>query len=91
MVALELPCARRQELVPRDAWQHPSCPDSGLGSWGHGTRGGSEVTLSQEAVLGATGHMTAPELLCVRRQELAPRTRSSTRAPLSRDSGAGAT
>jgi hypothetical protein len=32
MAVLELPYARRRELVPRDAWQHPSCPEPRL--WG---------------------------------------------------------
>jgi hypothetical protein len=39
VAALELPHARRQELVPRDACQHPSCPEPRLGSWGHETCG----------------------------------------------------
>jgi hypothetical protein len=35
MVTLKLPYVRRQELAPRDAWLHPSCPEPGLGSTGH--------------------------------------------------------
>jgi hypothetical protein len=39
----------------------------------HGTHGCSGVVLSQEAGAEATRHVTAPELLCVRRRELMPR------------------
>jgi hypothetical protein len=62
VAALELPCARRRELAPRDAWQHLSCPEPGLRSWGHGTHGGTRAAPSQEAGAGATGGVAAPEL-----------------------------
>jgi hypothetical protein len=62
VAALELPCARRRELAPGDAWQHPSSPKPGLESWGHGTHDGTRATLSQEAGVGATGSVEAPEL-----------------------------
>jgi hypothetical protein len=32
ITALKLPCAKRWELAPWDAWQHPSYPEPGLGS-----------------------------------------------------------
>jgi hypothetical protein len=62
VAALELPCARRQELASRDAWQHPSCPKLGLGSWGHGTSGGTRAGLSQEMGAGTMGGVAAHEL-----------------------------
>jgi hypothetical protein len=34
MAAMKLPCAKRRELEPQDAWQHPS-RDSGAGATGH--------------------------------------------------------
>jgi ribosomal protein L35AE/L33A len=62
VTALELPCARRRELAPWDAWQHPSCLEPGLGSWGHGSRADTQATLIQEAGAGATRGVAAPEL-----------------------------
>jgi hypothetical protein len=62
VAAPELPCARRRELAPRDVWQHPSCLEPVLGSWGHGTRGGTRTAPSQEALAGAKGGVAAPEL-----------------------------
>jgi hypothetical protein len=62
MAVPELPWTRRQELEPRDTWQHHSCPEPGGGSWSHGTRGGSGAALGQEAGAGAAGHMVTPEL-----------------------------
>jgi hypothetical protein len=38
----------------------------------HGTHGGSGVTLSQEAGVGATGHVTVLELPQAKRRELEP-------------------
>jgi hypothetical protein len=48
--------------VPRDAWQHLSCPERGLESWGHGTGVGTRAAPSQEAGAGTTGGVAAPEL-----------------------------
>jgi hypothetical protein len=62
VTALKLPCGRRRELTPQDAWQHPSCPEPGLESWGHGTRGDTRAALSQEAGASTTGGVVAPEL-----------------------------
>jgi hypothetical protein len=62
MAAIKLPCAKRRELEPQDAWQHPSCPEPRLGSWGHGTRGGTRDASSHEAGAGATGGVAAPKL-----------------------------
>jgi hypothetical protein len=45
-VALELPRARRQELAPRDAWQHMSYPELG----------------PEDSGAEATGHVAAPKL-----------------------------
>jgi hypothetical protein len=61
-VALELPCARRWEIAPWNAWQHPSYLEPGLRSWGHGTHGGTQAAPSQEAGAGATGGVVALEL-----------------------------
>jgi hypothetical protein len=62
MAAPELPRARRQELTSRDAWQHPSCPEPGLESWGHATCDGTRAAPIQEAGAGATGGVMALEL-----------------------------
>jgi hypothetical protein len=62
VVASELLYARRQELVPQDVWQHPTCPEPGLGSGGHETRDGTRAAPSQEAGAGTTGGVAAPEL-----------------------------
>jgi hypothetical protein len=45
-----------------DTWRLQSCPEPKGGSWCHGTRGGSEATLSQDAGAGATGHVMALKL-----------------------------
>jgi hypothetical protein len=48
--------------VPQDAWQHPSCPEPGLRSSGHGTHGGPRAALRQGSGAGATRGAAAPEL-----------------------------
>jgi hypothetical protein len=62
VITLELHYARRRELAPRDAWQHLSSPVPRLGSWGHGTRGGTRAAPSQEAGASVTEVVAAPEL-----------------------------
>jgi hypothetical protein len=51
VAAPELSCARRRELAPQDTWQHPSCPKPELGSWGHGTRGGTRAARARRPEL----------------------------------------
>jgi hypothetical protein len=62
MAAPDPSYVRRRELAPQDAWQHPSCPEPGLRSWGHETHGGTRAVPSQEAGAGAMGGVAALEL-----------------------------
>jgi hypothetical protein len=61
VVAPKLPCARRWELAPWEAWQHLSYPEPGLERWGHETHGGTRAALSQAVGASATRGVAAPE------------------------------
>jgi hypothetical protein len=72
-------------------WWLQSCREPGGGRWSHETHGGSGAALCQEAGVGATERVAAPELPRAGLRSWGHGTRGGTRAAMSQKARADAT